>query len=97
MQVYGPSLHGIHGVNAPHGPTAPRGTEQAGTEQASGLSAPHDELQLSDVGRFVDQARGLPDIRQDRVQDIRSALANGTYGIDSKLDLTVSRLLDEIG
>ena len=92
MQVYGPSLHGVHGVNAPHGPTAPRGVDQA-----AGLSAPRDELQISDVGRFVDQARGLPDIRQDRVQDIRTALANGTYDIDSKLDLTVSRLLDELG
>ena len=97
MQVYGPSqLHGVHGVNAPHGPTAPRGAEQA-TEQASGLSAPRDELQISDVGRFVDQIHGLPEIRQDRVQDLRTALANGTYDIDSKLDLTVSRLLDEIG
>ena len=93
MQVYGPSqLHGVHGVNAPHAPAAPRGAEQP-----SGLSAPRDELEISDVGRFVDQARGLPEIRADRVQDLRAALANGTYDLDSKLDLTVSRLLDELG
>ena len=96
MQVYGPSqLHGVHGVNAPHG-AAPRGAE-LGSAQPSGPSAPRDELAISDVGRFVDQANSLPDIRQDRVQELRAALVNGTYDIDSKLDVTVSRLLDEIG
>jgi anti-sigma28 factor (negative regulator of flagellin synthesis) len=93
MQVYGPShLHGVHGVNAPHGPAA-----AGAVEPSSGLTAPRDELQISDVGRFVDQAHGLPDIRADRVQELRAALASGTYDIESKLDLTVSRLLDEIG
>ena len=93
MQVYGPSqVHGAQGITGPHGTTASRGPEQS-----SGLSAPRDELQLSDVGRFVDQANSLPEIRQDRVQELRAALASGTYDIDSKLDLTVSRLLDEIG
>jgi len=97
MQVYGPSqLHGVHGVNAPHGPAAPRGPENS-SGQSSGLTAPRDELQISDVGRFVDQTHSLPEIRADRVQDLRAALANGTYDIESKLDLTVSRLLDEIG
>jgi len=93
MQVYGPSqVHGVQGITGPHGTTASRGPDEP-----SGLSAPRDELQLSDVGRFVDQANSLPEIRQDRVQELRAALASGTYDIDSKLDLTVSRLLDEIG
>ncbi len=93
MQVHGPShLHGVHGVSTPHGPTAARAPEQP-----SGPTAPRDEVHISDVGQFVDQTHGIPDIRADRVEDLRAALASGTYDIESKLDLTVSRLLDEIG
>jgi hypothetical protein len=93
MQVYGPShLHGVQGVSPPHAPSAPRGPESP-----TGLTAPRDELEISDIGRFVDQANSLPEIRQERVDQLRAALAAGTYDIESKLDLTVSRLLDEIG
>ena len=93
MHVYGPShVHGVHGVNAPHAPAPARAAEQP-----SGLTAPRDEVQISDVGRFVEQTHGLPEIRSDRVEDLRAALASGTYDIESKLDVTVDRLLDEIG
>jgi anti-sigma28 factor (negative regulator of flagellin synthesis) len=93
MQIHGPAhLHGIHGTRAPHGATAPQGAEQS-----TGLTAPRDELQISDVGRFVDQVHNLPEIRLDRVQQLQAALASGTYDVDAKLELAVSRLLDEIG
>jgi anti-sigma28 factor (negative regulator of flagellin synthesis) len=57
-----------------------------------------DEVNISDAARMVDQAKQAPDIRQDRVQAIRSQIASGTYDpTGSKLDTAVSRLLDEIG
>lgn len=56
-----------------------------------------DELQLSDAAQLVEQARGLSEIRQDRVNAIRAQLAAGTYETPEKLDLAVARLLDEIG
>jgi anti-sigma28 factor (negative regulator of flagellin synthesis) len=93
MQVYGPAhLHGVQGISPPHAPAA-----APAAEQTTPLTAPRDELQISDVGRFVDQVHGLPEIRHDRVEQLRAALANGTYDVESKLDLSVSRLLDEIG
>lgn len=92
MQIYGPSqLHGVHGISAPHGVSAPRAAERT-----TGVTAPRDELQLSEVGRLVEQSHTLPEIRLDRVQQLRTALADGTYDLESKLELTVSRLLDEI-
>jgi negative regulator of flagellin synthesis FlgM len=39
----------------------------------------------------------LPDVRQDRVNEIRAQIKAGTYDTDEKLDLALSRLLDEIG
>ena len=56
-----------------------------------------DELQLSSTGQLVDQIRDLPDIRQDRVDQIRAQIADGTYETEEKLDIAVGRLLDEIG
>jgi len=46
---------------------------------------------------MVEQVKQAPDIRQDRVQAIRAQIASGTYETGGKLDVAVSRLLDEIG
>jgi negative regulator of flagellin synthesis FlgM len=56
-----------------------------------------DELQLSDAGQLVDKVRDLPEIRQDRVDQIRAQIADGTYESEEKLEIAVGRLLDEIG
>jgi negative regulator of flagellin synthesis FlgM len=56
-----------------------------------------DELQLSDAGPLVDKVRDLPEIRQDRVDQIRAQIADGTYESEEKLEIAVGRLLDEIG
>ena len=39
----------------------------------------------------------IPAIRQDRVNSIRAAIADGTYETDAKLSTALDRLLDEIG
>ena len=41
--------------------------------------------------------QNVPDIRQDRVSGSRTQIAQGTYETPQKLDVAVSRLLDEIG
>jgi len=92
MQIYGPSqLHGAHSINAPH---APRHVSPASPAGSAPIS---DELQISDAGRLAEQVHQLPDIRQDRVASIRAQIASGTYETADKLDIALSRLLDEIG
>jgi len=56
-----------------------------------------DEVNISDAARLIDQVKQAPDVRQDRVQAIRAQIASGTYETTGKLDVAVSRLLDEIG
>jgi len=53
-------------------------------------------LEISDVGRTVEQVNQLPDIRQDRVNEIRAQIAAGTYETEGKLEVALDRLLDEI-
>ncbi len=93
MQVYGPThLHGAQPINPPHAHAA------SPTPASDASSSPiSDEVQISDAARMIEQAQQLPDVRQDRVAAIRAQIAQGTYETPDKLDVAVSRLLDEIG
>jgi len=92
MQIYGPSqLHQAHAISRPQ--TAPA-TQPAAPAAPASTS---DVLEISDVGNFVDQVHDLPEIRHNRVQEIREALANGTYDIEGNLEMALGALLDEIG
>ena len=53
-------------------------------------------MDISREASLISQIRDLPDIRADRVAEIRAALAEGTYETDQKLDIAVERLLDEL-
>jgi negative regulator of flagellin synthesis FlgM len=56
-----------------------------------------DELQISAAARAAESLQGVPDVRQARIAAIRAEIAAGTYETADKLDVAVSRLLDEIG
>lgn len=90
MQVYGSSyVHGPQSINAPHRAQSPQ--PAGGAESATGA----DQLDISSEANFVSQVRDLPDIRADRVAQIRQAIADGSYDTDDKLDVALGRLLDE--
>lgn len=92
MQVYGPAhLHGPQPIGAPHMTRAPQPASPS-----SGAPI-QDELQLSSEAQWIDKVHQLPDIRQELVARLRAEIAAGTYETDEKLDITVGRLLDEIG
>ncbi len=92
MQVYGPAhLHGAQSIGSPHAARVSRPAEPAAG------SPIQDELQISDAGRLVEKVHELPEVRQDRVDQIRAQIADGTYETDEKLQIALGRLLDEIG
>jgi anti-sigma28 factor (negative regulator of flagellin synthesis) len=53
-------------------------------------------LDISDAGRIADRLAEIPEIRAERVQDLRAAIEGGTYETDDKLNTAIERLLDEI-
>ena len=91
MQIHGPSQ--THGAQPLHGPHATRPAEPTAT---SGTSSIGDRLDISDAGRIADQLAEIPEIRAERVQDLRAAIASGAYETDERLNTAVERLLDEI-
>lgn len=91
MYIYGTSqLHTAQPLAAPHR-MAPAQAARS-PYSSSGI----DQLDISPEADFVAQARDLPDIREDRVAQIRDQIRSGAYETPEKLDLALSRLLDEI-
>lgn len=96
MQIYGSTqihtsqIHSAQPLNAPHRLTATGAANSA--YRTSGV----DQLDISPEADLVSQVHDLPEIRSDRVATLRAQIANGTYETDAKLDLALSRLLDEI-
>ena len=90
----------IHGLGQVHGPQQLRAPHAQ--QPAQGASTPRgdnvniDQLDISPQADLVSRARDVPDIRQDRVSEIRNQIADGTYDSEEKLDIALSRLLDEI-
>ena len=91
MQIYGPThVHAAQPLAQPHRLSPTQATPSASADYGV------DQLDLSPEAEFAAQVPDLPEIREDRVAAIRAQIASGTYETPEKLDLAVSRLLDEI-
>jgi negative regulator of flagellin synthesis FlgM len=91
MYIYGTTqIHAAQPLNPPHRLTPMQGPR--GTNSFAGV----DQLDISPEADFVAQARELPEIREERVAALRAQIQSGTYETADKLDMALSRLLDEI-
>lgn len=78
------------------------------TAPAKGVTAPSsripndaptrsgDRVEISQHAKFLDQLRHLPEVRQNRVEQIRSAIADGSYETGEKVDEAIDRLVSEL-
>lgn len=92
MQIQGTAhIHAAQSINAPHRLSAPPAAS------AGEAFSPVDQVDISHEADLVSRLQDLPEVRADRVATIRAQIEAGTYETDDKLDMAVSRLLDEIG
>lgn len=92
MEIYGPGrIDGAQTVRATHHLRAIE--PQTTADSIFGT----DRIDISPEAEFVSQIGEMPDIRADRVAEIRAQIEAGIYETDAKLDIAVGRLLDEIG
>lgn len=92
MHINGPTaVHPAQPIQGPH-----RSHQATAIDQRSQFDTV-DELDISHEADFASQVKDIPDIRADRVAQIKAQIADGTYLTDDKLDLALERLLDEIG
>jgi negative regulator of flagellin synthesis FlgM len=54
-------------------------------------------VQISSVGRTLSEAAQSSGLREERLAQIRAAIADGTYETPEKLEQALARLLQENG
>jgi negative regulator of flagellin synthesis FlgM len=64
--------------------------------QSVHAGAPRDQVEISPLGQMLDGIGQLPEIRQEKVDEIRRQIAAGSYETSEKLEVAVDRLLEEL-
>ncbi len=89
-------IYGAGGTQGPQ-PIYPRlAAFSVDAGQTVHAQAPRDHVEISPLGRMLDGITQLPEIRHEKVAEIRSQIAAGTYETPEKLDLALDRLFDEL-
>jgi len=89
-------VHGAGGMQGPQ-PIYPRiaaFSVEAG--QTVNAGAPRDQVEISPLGQMLDGISRLPEIRHEKVEEIRRQIAGGIYETPAKLELALDRLMDEL-
>ncbi len=99
MNIWGVfSSQGSQGLNALKGVEAAKAAQGIAPDAATvqqGVTEVHDSVTLSvDAVRAAESAG---EIRFDRVNAIRAAIADGSYETPEKLDAALDRLLERLG
>ena len=54
-----------------------------------------DAVEISPVARFLSDVAAMPGIRAEKVEEIRQALADGSYDLEGKVGPAVERMFEE--
>ena len=92
-------MNNIRGINSYAGPGAvnsqpPNQTTRPHAPKAAS-GAKEDQVEISPIAKYLSSIAAMPDIRTEKVERIRQALAEGSYDVNSRLDQALERLLDE--
>ena len=82
-------------------------TRRAPDAGAAETTSPADQVDISPEAKrksmtaefkelFLDKVNGLPDVRQERVDEIQAEIEAGTYETPEKMDIAIDRTMGEI-
>ena len=57
---------------------------------------PRDHVEISPLGQMLDGIGRLPEIRHEKVEEIRRQIATGSYETPEKLELALDRMMEEL-
>jgi len=91
-------MSNVQGINSYSGPSAisnqaPQATGSA--QAAKKVAESQDSVEISQMARFMNEIAMMPEIRTEKVNAVREALANGTYDVEGNLSAALDRLLEE--
>jgi len=64
--------------------------------RAAEALSPTDEVEISAMGRLLDDASRMPGVREQRLAQIRAEIEAGTYDTPERLEAAVDRMLREL-
>ena len=69
-----------------------------GPEKSQGVAptTPKDEVEISEVGKMLDDASRTPGIREQRLAQIKAAIEAGTFESPEKLELALNRMVEQL-
>ncbi len=90
-------MNNIHGIQPP---TAPKAIEPA-EAVTRGAPSPEptgvtDSVEISSAARLAAKVQELPEVRTELVESVKAEIAAGTYETPERLDVAVSKLMDEL-
>ena len=82
---------GIGGPGRIEGPRHPSQVDPS----ALSSPAPADRIEISEHARLVSEALFLPDVRAERVQEMKRLLESGRFDTEARLEGALQRFLEE--
>ena len=83
---------GITGPGRIDGPTPP---SRITPKDLSNVSPPGDRLEISETAHLMSEVLSLPEVRMEKVEEIRTLIESGRFDTDARLRGAVDRFLDE--
>lgn len=98
----------INDLPAPESPQRSRTNQpqrSEGSDQSSASVPSSDSLEISDAAkqsqddqaRLTEEARNIPDVREDKIADVRARLESGEFDSEEVRRVIADRLLDQFG
>lgn len=76
------------------GPTGSVPANPATPPAPSPLNSPSDELEISSAGQMLNRLGDSPEVRAERIAQIKEAIDAGDYDTDEKLEAALSRMFE---
>lgn len=90
-------VSGINSVSRPLPISQPRPAVELEQTSSANVLSPQDEVDISPAGKMLDNLSRTSSLRDERLAQIKAAIADGTYETPEKLEGALNRLLEQHG
>ncbi len=85
-------------IQAPGGTQPISGARLDGVKPGGAIpnSIPVDRVEISQIARLISEVSSLPEVRAEKIAQVRAQIESGTYITPEKMDIAVGRLLEDL-
>jgi len=87
-------VEGISGIRPP-GFDGPKGARDGGGPPQTPQAAKPDQVEISTAGLLLARLQAMPDIRKEKVEEIREQILRGTYVTEEKVNQATDSLVND--